>query len=39
MAKAGKKYNEAKAKIDVLKKYPIEEAVNLLKEVSYSKFG
>ncbi len=39
MAKVGKKYKEAKAKVDVLKKYPLGEAVELLKEVTFAKFG
>jgi len=34
----GKKFIEARAKVDSEKKYPLEEAVALLKEVSYSKF-
>jgi len=38
MAKKGKKFIEAKAKVEVEKKYPLAEAVALVKEVSYSKF-
>lgn len=38
MAKKGKKLLAAKAKVDVLKKYPLAEAVALAKETSYSSF-
>ena len=38
MAKKGKKYVAAKAKVDVEKKYPLAEAVALVKEVSTSSF-
>ena len=38
MAKKGKKYVEAKTKVEVEKKYPLTEAVALVKEVSTSKF-
>jgi large subunit ribosomal protein L1 len=38
MAKRGKKFVEAKAKVDVLKRYPLAEAIALVKEVSYTKF-
>ncbi len=38
MAKKGKKFVEAKAKVEVEKKYPLAEAVALVKEVSTSKF-
>lgn len=34
----GKKYNEAKAKIDRNKLYPAKEAIKLIKETSFSKF-
>lgn len=34
----GKKYQAAKKKIDVLKSYPLSEAVKLVKETSISKF-
>jgi len=37
MAK-GKKYTEAKNKVDAMKVYPVADAVSLLKEVSYTKF-
>jgi len=36
--KHGKKYLSAKAKIDNLKKYPLDEALHLLNEISYAKF-
>jgi large subunit ribosomal protein L1 len=35
----GKKYKEAKAKIDKNKLYPLSEAVKLVKETSYSSFN
>ncbi|MGM0435652.1 MAG: 50S ribosomal protein L1 [Bacillota bacterium] len=38
MAKKGKKYNEALAKIDATKAYKLEEAVALLKDVSFESF-
>ena len=38
MAKRGKKYIEAAKLIDKTKMYPIEEAAELLKKVSYGKF-
>lgn len=38
MASKGKKYVEAKSKVEVTKKYPIVEAVALAKEISYSSF-
>ncbi len=38
MAKKGKKFIAAKAKVEALKQYPLAEAVALAKEVSYSKF-
>ncbi len=38
MAKKGKKFVAAKAKVDVLQRYPLAEAVALVKEVSYSSF-
>ena len=38
MAKRGKKYIAARAKVDRLKKYPLEEAIALLPELSYAKF-
>lgn len=34
----GKKFKEARAKVDSTTKYPLTEAVKLVKEVSYSKF-
>ena len=34
----GKKYTEAKAKINPAKTYPLKEAIALVKETSYSKF-
>ena len=33
-----KKYQEAKAKVDPQQKYPLNEAIKLVQEVSYSKF-
>jgi len=38
MAKKGKKYLEAKAKVPVESTYALPEAVALVKDVSYSKF-
>ncbi len=38
MAKKGKKYAEALSKIDKLKKYPLPEAVDLVKSISFEKF-
>ncbi|HPJ24210.1 MAG TPA: 50S ribosomal protein L1, partial [Bacillota bacterium] len=38
MAKKGKKYTEALSKIDKTKKYPLSEAVDLVKSVSFEKF-
>ncbi|MFA7560604.1 MAG: 50S ribosomal protein L1 [Candidatus Izemoplasmatales bacterium] len=38
MAKKGKKYSEALAKVDRSKKYPIEEAIELVKSISFEKF-
>jgi large subunit ribosomal protein L1 len=38
MAKRGKKYRAAAAKIDVTKHYPLEEAVALVKETTFCKF-
>ncbi|PKK94929.1 MAG: 50S ribosomal protein L1, partial [Tenericutes bacterium HGW-Tenericutes-5] len=38
MAKKGKKYSEALAKVDRNKKYVIEEAIELVKSVSFEKF-
>jgi large subunit ribosomal protein L1 len=35
----GKKYLKAKAKIDVLKSYPLNEAVQLVKDTSFAKFA
>jgi len=37
--KHGKKYQEATKLVDKSKAYPVEEAVKLVKKVSYSKFG
>lgn len=34
----GKKYQEAKSKIEVGKNYPVKDAIKLVKETSYSKF-
>lgn len=34
----GKKYQEARGKVEVSKRYPVAEAVKLTQEVSYSKF-
>lgn len=38
MAKKGKKFIAAQAKVDRTKKYPLLEAINLVKEISYEKF-
>lgn len=38
MAKKGKKYTEALSKVDKTKKYPLTEAVELMKSVSFEKF-
>ncbi len=38
MAKKGKKYTEAQEKIDASKAYKLDEALDLLKEVSFEKF-
>jgi large subunit ribosomal protein L1 len=38
MAKRGKQYRAALEKVDRLRKYPPEEAIALLKEISYTKF-
>jgi large subunit ribosomal protein L1 len=38
MGKAGKKYTEAKHKIDRTKRYTLEEALQLLPETSYARF-
>ena len=38
MAKHGKKYLAAAAKVDIKKEYPPREAVTLVKETSYAKF-
>ncbi len=38
MAKKGKKFTEALSKIDRLKQYPLVEAVDLLKSISFEKF-
>ena len=38
MAKRGKKYQEALKLVDRTKKYPIAEAIELLKKTSYAKF-
>ncbi|XFA98229.1 50S ribosomal protein L1 [Candidatus Izemoplasma sp. B36] len=38
MAKKGKKYAEALSKIDKIKKYPLPEAVDLVKSISFEKF-
>ncbi len=38
MAKKGKKYIEARAKVDPEQQYPLAEAIALVKEVSISKF-
>ncbi|MFA5747597.1 MAG: 50S ribosomal protein L1 [Candidatus Absconditabacterales bacterium] len=39
MAKHGKKYNESKKLIDSNKAYPIVEAAELIKKITYAKFG
>jgi large subunit ribosomal protein L1 len=36
--KRGKKYRDVSAKVDRTKKYPLEDAVRLLKEIAYAKF-
>ncbi len=38
MSKDGKKYRAAAAKVDRLKNYPVDEAVKLVKETSFTKF-
>ena len=38
MAKKGKKYTEALSKVDRKKTYPVEEAVELVKSISFEKF-
>lgn len=38
MAKRGKKYLAARAKVDRLKKYTLDEGIKLLPEISYGKF-
>jgi len=38
MAKKGKKFIEAKARVEAEKQYPLAEAITLVKEVSISKF-
>ena len=38
MSKPGKKYLSAKAKVDPLRKYPLEEAIRLAREASYANF-
>lgn len=38
MAKRGKKYLALRGKVDRLKKYSLEEAIQLLPEISYAKF-
>jgi large subunit ribosomal protein L1 len=38
MGKLGKKYKEAKNKIERTKRYPLEEALQLLPETSYARF-
>ena len=38
MGKAGKQYREAKNKIDRIKRYSLEEALDLLPETSYARF-
>jgi len=38
VAKKGKKYAEAQSKVDRLKKYPLQEAVDLVKSISFEKF-
>ncbi|MCK5732273.1 MAG: 50S ribosomal protein L1 [Tenericutes bacterium] len=38
MAKKGKKFTEALSKVDRLKKYPLPEAVDLVKSISFVKF-
>ncbi|RLB08902.1 MAG: 50S ribosomal protein L1 [Deltaproteobacteria bacterium] len=38
MAKRGKKYLKVKEKIDSTRKYPLDEAISVLKETSYANF-
>ena len=38
MARVGKKYAEAAKLVDRTKSYPIDEAIALMKKVSYAKF-
>jgi large subunit ribosomal protein L1 len=38
MAKRGKKYSDAAAKVDRLKLYPPKEAIELVKEINFTKF-
>lgn len=38
MSRRGKKYLEARAKVDRNRRYPLKEAVELLRELSYAKF-
>jgi large subunit ribosomal protein L1 len=38
MSKKGKKYSEALSKVDRLKRYPVQEAVELVKSISFEKF-
>ncbi len=38
MSRRGKKYLEVKKKVDRTRRYPLREAVELLKELSYAKF-
>jgi large subunit ribosomal protein L1 len=39
MGKRGKKYNEAREKVDRIKKYELEEAIRLLTETSHARFN
>jgi large subunit ribosomal protein L1 len=39
MGKRGKKYNEAREKVDRTKKYELEEAIRLLTETSHARFN
>jgi len=38
MSKDGKKYKAAAAKVDRLKNYPVDEAISLVKDTSFTKF-
>lgn len=38
MPRHGKKYRERQGKVDPFKRYPVEEALNMVKEMAYAKF-